>query len=1019
MARVPEIIRRNPLSQVAPQGGQVGQGWAALADLAAVGTEFVKPAAKDQARQQGEKSVYRDEDGNLKVDERSLYSGEMGAVQNQAAFAKYLSQKSIDINSTMAELSVKYEFDPGGFKAATDAYVKTLQDDPNVPSVLKEDVVRSVEEGASRSFNGLQRREVDRTYKAADTQSSTARDMLMNDYVSLYVEGDEEGAAAKWKEIEELSRMRGNAPYIAETPAETEAFKRGVRGTAKAARLLRDLSDLEGADEISDKQRSEMNELLKDPDISPGARQSLYAATQGRLKSIDAAGIVKGLTNDSFEAKVSRLSGIAVGGAQRGDSFTGMNDQFVSGLDAMISAAPESVQKNLKVSSGFRSVARQKELWAGALKKYGSVAEARKSVAPPGKSQHGHGNAADLKFLSPEAKQWVHQNAGQFGLHFPLSNEDWHIELASARGVTPQQRTANQAALSDAGIQVSDANEFLALTFGAGKAIEMLNGDDPTAKADIPEDVLAANPEMKGMTVRDVQNWAARKMTMKSSDLAAMSVQIDRIEDPELRKLAGQGLTERINVRRNIEDAAMDVFVERIATGDVSLTAQEISETHDLSTDDQINLTAALNKANDKADEMRQFVVRMNDPDGSFNPLDSGDKKGVDKVYEANVGDEPATSDHAVNVASSIAKRTGIIPKKAAGAIRAATSSDDSAAVGGALEILARLKADAGGSLASVTGAKSLENMLSDYQAYGQFMSSEEAAQRMISNREKKPKNVTDEAKEQAKKLDISDVTDRFDRSIFSDPKVGDSRADAKSTPLLEGPQENEMMAEYTKLFKDAYADTGDFDLAQNRSLDEMSRIYGMNEVSGQGRVMKYPPQKLYPTVAGAHSWMREQLVSEVNEALLFDRAVDEAVKPGGTGDLLLPGGETSEFGQAPETSITGKLAEGLAAGTAREWVKYGQIALVSDAQTAAQAKSGRPASYIVYAMKDGELHQLPKRFAFDPSAAKAEAHAKFKVGRADAMNDAPDRRYYRNVERYGQEQADQMLRESRGTTQR
>ncbi|WP_299774906.1 hypothetical protein [uncultured Tateyamaria sp.] len=306
MARVPEIIRRNPLSQVAPQAPRAGQGWAALADVAAMGAKFLKPAAADQARRDGEKSVYRDDEGNLKVDERSLFSGEMGAIQNQAAYAKYLSQKTIDLNSTMSELAVKYEFDPGGFQEATRAYIKTLQSDPDVPSVLKEDIVRSVEEGASRQFNGLRRSEVSRTYKAADTQSATARDMLLDDYVSLYVEGDAEGAEAKMAEIQELTRMRSNAPYIDETPAESEQLLRGARGTAKAARLLRDLGDLEGADSISDTQVAEIEEVLKDPDISPGTRQKLYTASQGRLKSIDAAGIVRGLTNDGYEAMVTR-----------------------------------------------------------------------------------------------------------------------------------------------------------------------------------------------------------------------------------------------------------------------------------------------------------------------------------------------------------------------------------------------------------------------------------------------------------------------------------------------------------------------------------------------------------------------------------------------------------------------------------------------------------------------------------------------------------------------------------------
>ena len=124
----------------------------------------------------------------------------------------------------------------------------------------------------------------------------------------------------------------------------------------------------------------------------------------------------------------------AVGGATRPDSFTGMNSDFNTALMQMFSDAPEEVRAALRVSSGYRSNDRQAQLWDEALKKYGSPEAARKWVAPPGNSQHNHGNAADLKYMSPAAKEWVRQNAGRYGLAFPLNNEDWHIELASARG---------------------------------------------------------------------------------------------------------------------------------------------------------------------------------------------------------------------------------------------------------------------------------------------------------------------------------------------------------------------------------------------------------------------------------------------------------------------------------------------------------------------------------------------------------------------------------------------------------
>lgn len=124
----------------------------------------------------------------------------------------------------------------------------------------------------------------------------------------------------------------------------------------------------------------------------------------------------------------------ATGGATRPDSFSGMNPEFSNALAQMFSTAPPEIQAQLRVGSGYRSPERQAQLWEEALRKYGSPEAARKWVAPPGNSQHNHGNAADLKYLSPEARAWAHANAAQYGLAFPLDNEDWHIELAAARG---------------------------------------------------------------------------------------------------------------------------------------------------------------------------------------------------------------------------------------------------------------------------------------------------------------------------------------------------------------------------------------------------------------------------------------------------------------------------------------------------------------------------------------------------------------------------------------------------------
>src|SRR5215470_8230874 len=92
------------------------------------------------------------------------------------------------------------------------------------------------------------------------------------------------------------------------------------------------------------------------------------------------------------------------------DPFYGLNADFASRLRAMMAAAPLP----LTISSGYRSPIRQAELYDAAVGKYGSPEAARKWVAPPGRSQHNFGMAADLGYGggglghgSPELIDWA------------------------------------------------------------------------------------------------------------------------------------------------------------------------------------------------------------------------------------------------------------------------------------------------------------------------------------------------------------------------------------------------------------------------------------------------------------------------------------------------------------------------------------------------------------------------------------------------------------------------------------
>lgn len=90
-------------------------------------------------------------------------------------------------------------------------------------------------------------------------------------------------------------------------------------------------------------------------------------------------------------------------------------------------------------TSGYRSYSEQVKLWEEAKKRYGSEAEARKWVAPPGGSPHHSGRALDLylgtqndsanvtKLRSMPAYTWIVANAARFGF-YPYDREPWHWE---------------------------------------------------------------------------------------------------------------------------------------------------------------------------------------------------------------------------------------------------------------------------------------------------------------------------------------------------------------------------------------------------------------------------------------------------------------------------------------------------------------------------------------------------------------------------------------------------------------
>lgn len=184
-------------------------------------------------------------------------------------------------------------------------------------------------------------------------------------------------------------------------------------------------------------------------------------------------------------------------GGKTAKDLEGLDGRFAGSLAALFREAPESVRAGLGINSAFRSPERQAQLFEQALAKYGSPEAARKWVAPPGRSQHNHGSAVDLAFGNDVARRWVHDNAAQYGLTFPMGHEPWHIEPAGARQRGPTVEKAAAMARS------------MAPTKENAAAIGL--PDAPAAPNPAPEAPQAA-PDAPGADLAGIFSALAAKM---------------------------------------------------------------------------------------------------------------------------------------------------------------------------------------------------------------------------------------------------------------------------------------------------------------------------------------------------------------------------------------------------------------------------------------------------------------------------------------------------------------------------
>ena len=172
--------------------------------------------------------------------------------------------------------------------------------------------------------------------------------------------------------------------------------------------------------------------LLASPQLPASATESPIIDYCGKKTS----GKVRAITEGSCEKSERSLGSQALVRTETRPTelVTQLNSRFL-----VARAAAQKKGYDLDVTSGYRSLDRQKYLFKQAVKKYGSKAEATKWVLPAEKSNHPWGLAIDVNYgiSGPQARRsatWLEKNGYKYGLCRRYTNEWWHFEPLVAPG---------------------------------------------------------------------------------------------------------------------------------------------------------------------------------------------------------------------------------------------------------------------------------------------------------------------------------------------------------------------------------------------------------------------------------------------------------------------------------------------------------------------------------------------------------------------------------------------------------
>lgn len=689
---------------------------------------------------------------------------------------------------------------------------------------------------------------------------------------------------------------------------------------------------------ITERQQTLQNQVFNDPAMFDAAKADAY-------RTIEASGLPPS-EKEALKKKTDEMFSLTVG--EREIRNAEANPGSISGAATRLGvpavggdAVDTVVDRIIGVESGGKANAKN-----------------------PNSSASGLGQFIDSTWIATVRKYRPDIAAGRSNQDLIALKTDPQLGREMTRAFTQE----NAQFLANQGIQQTPGNIYLAHFLGPRGAAQVLKSD-PNASIEsiVGPGVVQANGFLRGNTAAQVAEWAAGKMGGAKSSVPAAPA------DPRFANLS---LSQRLSLYDQMQAAAkrgqMAIDAQQTAaynqqkgalqlgiqTGEIASAEQILSS--GMTDSDKATLISALRSRQGDQIATAEAVAAFQAGGLTVDPYSTDGRKRVDAVGDVISKAVPPDQQQAAN--EELVRQSGTLPQSVLNKIRAGADSQVAADVEAAMQAASRFAKINPAALGRREGGDAIQRKVDDFDYYVNTLNlaPSDAARRIAEqndpNKVRDRKALEPAAKEFRKQLEGADIGAIFDDSVLgwrSNPNVGFTEGQAAG-----------IAADYLAIAEEQfYATGGNTELAKSRANQEMKRLYGVTEIGGSRTIMKYPPEKFWPSMPGAsdpYAYAKDQLIDDLAAAFPDDATLNP--KKNGSGFVGSVAGRTVDI----------RDESGLA--DYRKMVKddvLSRVILVATPETGAEVKSNQLPGYtVLYKDEQGNFQTLyGKQWRPDPKA--------------------------------------------------